>query len=252
MTYSIVAKDPSTGAVGIAVASRFFAAGSIVPNVRREVAFASQAFCNPIWGLEGASRLAAGESAEAVLADFVGRDQGQAIRQAHCIGLSGEIAAHTGADCVPWCGHASAEHVSVAGNMLTGPEVVDETLRTYQQMADAPFFDRLIAAMEAGERAGGDKRGKQAAGIIIHQGQDYPWLDIRADDHADPLAELRRLEAVSQERLRHFMVGMPTNENFSGLQNRAPIDEAMRQAELERLSRGEPSRSFATEMASGG
>lgn len=236
MTYSIVARDPATGDVGIAVASRFFAAGSIVPFVRREVAFASQAFCNPIWGLEGSSRLSEGDSANAVIADFVARDAGQAIRQAHCIDRAGRIAAHTGADCVPWCGHASARNVSVAGNMLAGPAVVDDTLRTFVDQPQVPFLERLLLAMEAGERAGGDKRGKQAAGIVIHRGQDYPWLDIRADDHADPLAELRRLVAVSEERLRHFMIGMATRANFSGLSDRTPIDTAIREAEEDRKS----------------
>ena len=233
--------------MGIAVASRFFACGAMVPFVAREVAVASQAFCNPLWGLEGRDRLADGEMAADVLADFVARDAGQAIRQAHMIDLAGNVAAHTGAECVDWAGHLAGDMVSVAGNMLAGPEVVAQTLATYQGNMDQSFLERLLRAMEAGEAAGGDKRGKQAAGIVIHQGQDYPSLDLRVDDHADPLAELRRLADVSQERYVHFCLGVATRENFSGMVDRGPVDDAIRNAEAERAAKGIVSRSFATE-----
>ena len=247
MTYSIVAKDPVTGEVAIAVASRFFACGAIVPFAARDVAVASQAFCNPLWGLEGRTRLANGEPAGDVLADFVARDDGQSIRQAHMIDRHGTVAAHTGAECVDWAGHRSVEGVSVAGNMLAGPAVVDATLTAYLDNLDQPLPERLLRAMEAGERAGGDKRGRQAAGLVIHRGEDYPWLDIRADDHADPLAELRRLVAVSEERYTHFAVGLATKSNFSGLVDRSPIDAAIEQVEAERRENGIPSSSHATE-----
>ena len=247
MTYSIIAKDPETGEIAIAVASRFFACGALVPYAGRDVAVASQAFCNPLWGLEGRMRLANGESSAEVLADFVARDGGQAIRQAHMIDAGGSIAAHTGADCVDWSGHRSADGVSVAGNMLAGASVVEATLAAYVENMDQPLLERLLRAMEAGERAGGDKRGKQAAGLVIHRGEDYPWLDIRADDHADPLAELRRLTEVSEERYTHFAMGLATTSNFSGLVDRSPIDAAIQQADAERMENGIPSSSHATE-----
>lgn len=246
MTYSIVAKDPHTGEIGIAVASRFFAVGAMVPGVRKQIAIASQAFCSPMWRLEGLERMAAGESATAAFADFKARDAGQSIRQAHAIDAMGNIAQHTGADCVPWCGHAHGELVSVAGNMLAGPEVVADTLACFQDNADKSFLERLLLAMEAGERAGGDKRGRQSAAIVIHHGQDYASLDIRTDDHNDPLSELRRLAAVSEERFRHFMLGVPTAENFSGLVDRSPVDEAIAKAEAERRNKGISSVSLAT------
>ena len=248
MTYSIVAKDPDTGEVAIAVASRFFACGAIVPFVGPEVAVASQAFCNPLWGVEGRARLAGGQPAAAILADFVARDDGHAIRQAHMIDRYGGIAAHTGAECVDWAGHRAAPGVSVAGNMLAGASVVEATLAAYQDNLDQPMVERLLRAMEAGEAAGGDKRGRQAAGVVIHRGEDYPWLDIRADDNADPLAELRRLVEVSNERYTHFATGLATKANFSGLSDRSPIDAAIQQAEDERREKGIPSRSFATEV----
>lgn len=246
MTYSIVAKDPETGEIAITVASRFFACGALVPYTGRDVAVASQAFCNPLWGVEGRGRLARGEDAAEVLADFVARDDGQAIRQAHMIDKNGGIAAHTGADCVGWAGHRAGPGVSVAGNMLAGPGVVEATLTAYLDNRDQPMLERLLRAMEAGERAGGDKRGRQAAGLVIHRGEDYPWLDIRADDHADPLAELRRLVAVSEERYAHFAMGLATTSNFSGLIDRSPIDAAIKQVEAERRENGIPSKSFAT------
>lgn len=246
MTYSIVAKDKKTSAIGIAVASRFFACGGMVPFVARNTAVASQAFCNPLWGIEGRDRLNAGEKANNVLNDFVDRDAGQSIRQAHMIDMYGDIHAHTGSDCVDWAGHASANLVSVAGNMLVGENVVRDTLTSYQDNINEDFLDRLLLAMDAGEKAGGDKRGRQAAGITIHMGQDYPWLDLRVDDHADPLAELRRLVDVSQERFVHFSKGLATKDNFSGVSDRSPIDKAITDAEVRRKNKGLKSRSFAS------
>ena len=247
MTYSIVARDPATGFLGVAVASRFFAVGALVPHVRGgRCAVATQAFVNPLWGVEGADRLARGEPAADVLADFLARDAGQPQRQLHMIDSAGRIAAHTGAQCVDWCGHVVGESVSVAGNMLAGPEVIHETLAAYEAHIALPFAERLLTAMEAGERAGGDKRGRQSAALRIHRTEDYPWLDIRADDHADPLAELRRLLDVAGERYLHVAEIMPTRGNFSGATDRSPVDAAIAAEEERRRIEGAPSRSFST------
>lgn len=245
MTYSIVARDPMSGEIGIAVASRFFACGSLVPHVAATAAVASQAFVNPLWGVEGLPRLVKGEAAPDVIADFIARDAGQSIRQAHMIGPDGQIAQHTGADCVPWAGHVSGPDISVAGNMLAGPEVVEATLKSYLGAMDQPFAVRLMLAMQAGEDAGGDKRGRQAAGLLIHKGQPYPALDLRVDDHADPLSELRRLIAVSEERFKFFSMGLATVENFSGMTDRTPIDTAIAEDEARRKRNSIPSQSFA-------
>ncbi len=248
MTYSIVARDPETGAFGIAVASRFFACGSLVPHVCATAAFASQAFVNPLWGIEGLDRLQRGEAPDAILADLVARDLGQASRQAHMIAPDGRIAQHTGTDCVPWAGHAQAEDVSVAGNMLAGPAVVADTLAAWLDNAALPFAQRFLTAMDAGERAGGDKRGKQAAGLLIHAGQPYPMIDLRVDDHGDPLAELRRLMAVAEERYMVFRTAMPTVEEFSGMIDRTPLDAAIAANEKERAEKGIVSQSLATPL----
>lgn len=249
MTYSIVARDPATGDYGVAVASRFFAVGALVPHIRGgKCAVATQAFVNPLWGIEAADRLSKNEAAPVVLADLVARDGGQSQRQAHMIDAEGRVAAHTGAECIEWCGHVSADGVSVAGNMLAGEAVIADTLEAYLAHPDLPFVERLLTAIEAGEAAGGDKRGTQSAALCVHRSEDYPWLDIRADDHADPLAELRRLYDVAQERFLHVAEVMPTRANFSGLTDRAPLDAAIAEEEERRRREGRPSRSFATPL----
>jgi uncharacterized Ntn-hydrolase superfamily protein len=248
MTYSIVARDPNSAEIGVAVASRFFAVGSLVPHVRHNIAMATQAFVNPMWGVEGARRLTAGESAEDVMADFVTRDAGQAIRQAHMIDAAGHSAAHTGKDCIDWAGHRAAHGVSVAGNMLVGQEVVEDTLSCYLDNTKLDFVERLLLAMEAGEAAGGDKRGRQAAGLRIHCAQDYPILDLRVDDHSDPLAELRRLNSVAQERAAYFVKTFPTAENFSGTTERTELDRSIAEREALWAREGIVSQSFATPL----
>lgn len=249
MTYSIAARDPSTGHYGVAVASRFFAVGALVPHIRGgKCAVATQAFINPMLGLEGAARLAAGETAKAVLVDVIERDGGRLQRQIHMIDGAGQSAAHTGTDCIDWAGHVIGEGVSVAGNMLAGPQVIAKTLAAYQANLDIPFAQRLLTAMETGAAAGGDKRGTQSAALCIHRTEDYPWLDIRADDHPDPLAELRRLLDVAGERFLHVADIMPTAANFSGLTDRSGIDAAIAKEEAKRKAEGRVSQSFATEL----
>ena len=247
MTYSIVARDPATGDLGVAVASRYFAVGAIVPHVRGNVgAVATQAFPNPTFGPDGLKLMEAGMAPDAIVNAFVERDQGHANRQFHMIDHQGRNAAYTGLNCVDWAGHEVADGVSVAGNMLEGPAVVAETLRTYQAAMDQPLADRLLLAMQAGEDAGGDKRGKQSACLKIFKDQDYPWLDIRSDDHGDPLSELRRLYAVAQERFLMMAEAMPTRENPHGITDRTDIDARVARELEQREARGEPSASFMT------
>lgn len=253
MTYSIIARDPATGEFGVAVASRFFAVGALVPHLRGgKCAVATQAFVNPLLGLEAAERLANGEAAAAVLADMIARDGGRLQRQIHMIDSTDQPVAHTGADCIDWAGHVIADGVSVAGNMLAGEAVITDTLAAYQRHRDQPFAARLLTAMEAGAAAGGDKRGTQSAALCIHRTEDYPWLDIRADDHPDPLDELRRLVDVAQERFLHVAEIMPTSDNFSGVTDRRHIDVAIAAEDARRKAEGRASRSFATELPADG
>ena len=249
MTFSIIGRDPETGEIGVAVASRFFAVGAMVPHVRADRAVATQAFANPMYGVEGLRRLGAGETGAAVLEHMTSRDTGASQRQAHLLDTQGRFSAFTGAACVDWAGHASGAECSVAGNMLTGPEVIEAMRTAFEASGGAPLTERLISALEAGEAAGGDKRGRQSAAIRVHRGQDWPHLDIRADDHADPLAELRRLLAVADERYLHFAEAIATRENFSGTPDRAGLDAAIRAAEERRRALGIESVSFATPLA---
>lgn len=247
MTFSIVARDAETGDLGIAVASRFFACGAVVPYIGRRSAIASQAFCNPIWGTEGRIRLDAGEPAESVLSDLVERDAAESLRQCHMVDENGNFATHTGAECTDWAGHTTGDGFSVAGNMLVGPEVIDAMAQTFQTQVDLTFAERLLAAMQAGEAAGGDKRGRQAAALVIHRGEAHPWLDLRVDDHKEPLDELERLFAVAQERYLAFADAMATSDDFSGLTDRKMLDDRIEKQQERLRNEGQPSRSRATD-----
>ncbi|MSP02882.1 MAG: DUF1028 domain-containing protein [Acetobacteraceae bacterium] len=227
MTWSILARDPVTGTLGVAVASRFFAVGAICPFVEGHVAaLATQALVNPMYAHHAMPRLRRGEAPGEVLAALVTPDPGADQRQFHILDATGRIAQHTGAACVSWAGHVSAENVSVAGNMLAGEATVRATLDAYRS-ATGSMAERLLTAMEAGEAAGGDKRGKQSACLKIASRDPYPDLDIRADDHPDPLAELRRLHRVSLERFAVFRRFLPGTGDPWGSFDRAGIDAAI-------------------------
>lgn len=237
MTWSLVARDPHSGAFGVAVATRFFAVGALCSHADGGVgALATQALINPTFGPRGLRLLREGLSAQQVLQVLIQSDPGREVRQLHVRDASGGHAVHTGADCVPWCGHLLGDGFSVAGNMLAGPQVLEETARAYADHAQRPFAQRLILALQAGEAGGGDKRGKQSAALRIHTTEEYPSLDLRVDDHADPLAELARLEAVSRERFVHFARFFATRESPGGTWSRAVIEAAIAHAEAERVS----------------
>lgn len=226
MTWSIIAKDAATGRVGIVVATKFFAVGSTVPYIRTGVgAVASQAFINPYYGPRGLALLSAGASAADAIKLLTTADEGRDNRQVHAMDRDGKIEAFTGAKCIDWCGHTVRDGYSVAGNMLAGPAVIEDTANEYATRSELPFARRLIAAMLAGERTGGDKRGKQSAALLIHDEEEYPLLDLRVDDHADPLAEVARLEGVARERWVHFRRLMPRAAEPHGLLDRAGLDE---------------------------
>src|SRR5690242_15071991 len=179
MTWSIVARN-GDGAFGVAVASRFFAVGALCVHARSGVgALATQALVNPMYGPAGLDALARGEDPARVVEELTAADPGRDTRQVHVIDAHARAAAYTGRDCIDWCGPVVADDCSVAGNMLAGARVLDETLQAYRQHAHLDFAARLIVALEAGERAGGDKRGKQAAALRIVTRESYPALDLR-------------------------------------------------------------------------
>ena len=227
MTWSILVRDPATGALGAAVATRFFAVGALAIHVEGGVAaLATQALINPMYAIHGMPWLRAGQAPEAVIEALQAADAGRTHRQIHILDASGRIAARTGSDCVGWCGSVRGIDISVAGNMLAGPDVVSHTLAAFETSTGA-LSERLLTALEAGEATGGDKRGKQSAALKICTRDPYPDLDVRADDHPDPLAELRRLVAVSQQRFETFRRFLPGADSPCGVFDRAVIEAAM-------------------------
>jgi uncharacterized Ntn-hydrolase superfamily protein len=225
MTWSIIAREPAQNRIGIIVATRFFAVGSLVPHIRTGVgAVATQAFINPHYGPDGLDLMAGGAAAEAVVRRMTAADEGREHRQVHVMTADGRCAAHTGAHCVDWAGHVAGPNFSIAGNMLAGPDVIAATARALVANPTIPFARRLIAAMQAGEAMGGDKRGRQSAALLIHDGEDYPLYDLRVDDHFDPLAELARLQKVAAERVIHFRRRMPSRAAPAGQTDRTDLE----------------------------
>jgi uncharacterized Ntn-hydrolase superfamily protein len=231
MTWSIIARDTTTGQFGIAVATRFFAVGARVPHIAPRLGgIATQALVNPYYGIDGLMLLRQGREPLDIVKTLIAGDVGRDSRQLHIMDASLRVASHTGSDCVDWCGHVQGNGFSIAGNMLAGAAVLDDTAQAYIANEKLPFARRLLAAMRAGEAAGGDKRGKQSAALLIYGEEEWSDLDLRVDDHADPLTELERLEAVSRERWVHFRKFLPTRKNPAGITDRKTIDTTIEAA----------------------
>jgi uncharacterized Ntn-hydrolase superfamily protein len=237
MTWSIVARD-ATGALGVIVASRFFAVGALCPHAHSGVgALSTQALVNPLYGARGLSLLAQGNAPADVVRALTFADAGREHRQLHLIDAEGNVAAYTGGECIEWCGQITGDGFSVAGNMLAGPQVIEGTAQSYDAGRELPFAERLIAAMEAGEAAGGDKRGKQAVALLICTTEAYPSLDLRVDDHPDPLAELNRLYLKSLERFQPFVACLPTRSRPAGVTDRSTIESEIQRFQAARARR---------------
>ena len=225
MTWSIVAHDPRTGRIGIGVSTCAFAVGARVPHVEHGVgAVATQAFVNPFYGLRGMELLRAGAPAEDVVRILIAADAGRGQRQGHLMDRRLRFAAYTGADCVDWAGHLIRDAFSVAGNMLAGPQVIEATADAFAEAATRPFAERFVAALRAGQAAGGDKRGKQSAALRIHDGEEYSLYDLRVDDHPEPVEELARLLHVADGRAIHYRKLMPRRDDPVGVTDRAEIE----------------------------
>jgi len=224
VTWSIVARDAS-GALGVAVASRFFAVGALCPHAASGVgALATQALINPLYAPAALAAMARDTDPREIVLALTGGDGGREHRQLHMIDRAGRVAAHTGNACIEWCGHRAGDGYSVAGNMLAGAQVLADTASAFEANRVLPFAQRLIAAMQAGDAAGGDKRGKQAAALIVYTTELYPALDLRVDDHPEPIAELRRLYEVSLDRFQPFVACLPGTRSPDGITDRAVIE----------------------------
>lgn len=229
MTWSLLARNPD-GTFGVAIASRFFAVGSMCVHTQRGVgALSTQALMNPLMGPLGLQALQMGQATAQDMQKLLASDNGREQRQIHWLPAHGAPVAHTGKSCIDWCGHLAGPDYSLAGNMLAGPQVLQETANAFVASQGLPLAQRLILAMKAGERAGGDKRGKQSAALRIHGDEDYPQLDLRVDDHEEPLDELQRLYVKSLERFQPFVACLPGRHDPSGIIDRNVIEARIQQ-----------------------
>ena len=199
MTFSIVARDPQAGESGIAVQSKFLAVGAVVPWAKAGVgAIATQSWANTSYGPRGLELLASGLSVQETLAQLIGEDDGRASRQVGIVGVDGQPATFTGDQCFPWAGGQVGEHYTCQGNILVGKDTVLAMARTFEQTTGR-LCDRLVAALAAGQAAGGDSRGQQSAALlVVRQGGGYGgfndrFIDLRVDDHPQPINELQRI-----------------------------------------------------------
>jgi uncharacterized Ntn-hydrolase superfamily protein len=217
VTWSIVAHDAATGAFAVAVATRAFAVGASCPFVRSGVgAVSTQSFTNRYLGPAILDALARGLPPDAAIEGALAGDAGRGIRQVHAVDRRGRTAAWTGQNCVEWCGSVADARVSVAGNMLAGEATVAATLAVWRAHPELDMPERLMAAMEAGEAAGGDRRGRQSAAMLLTTTEDFPDLDLRVDDSSDPLPELRRLLGIWRRERAPGLATQPSRANPSG------------------------------------
>jgi uncharacterized Ntn-hydrolase superfamily protein len=199
-TFSIAARDPLTGMLGVAVSSKAFSAGSLCPFVSAGVgAVATQAYVNPYLGPAILGLLSGGLGAEDALARALADDPLPRLRQLNVVDALGRSATYTGAETDPWCGGRCGANYALAGNILVSESTVEAMERTFLTVEGHDLADRLISVLEAGQEAGGDARGRQSAAVIVANRTLLPFLDLRVDDHPDPVAELRRLYTMASE-----------------------------------------------------
>lgn len=228
MTFSIVGYDPATGDLGIAVASKFLAVGAVVPWARGGVgAVATQAWANTTYGQTGLDLLAAGASAEEAVRILTENDPGAPVRQVGIVDARGRAATFTGPECNAWAGGVVGEHCAAQGNILVGEATVAALAETFQRER-GPLWRRLLAALAAGQAAGGDSRGQQSAALLVvrpgggYGGFNDRLMDLRVDDAERPIEDLARLVAMHE---LYFL--KPAPEDF------VPIDASLA-AELQR------------------
>ncbi|RNF39481.1 DUF1028 domain-containing protein [Planococcus salinus] len=214
-TFSIIGADPQTGEVGVAVQSKFLAVGAVVPWAKANVgAVATQSWANTAYGPEGLALLEEGLSPEDVIARLVADDPGKNLRQVAVINAEGVASAFTGEECYDWAGHIVGRHHSCQGNILVSGETVSAMSETFEK-SKGPLAERLLLALEAAQRAGGDSRGKQSAALyVLQEGAGYGGyndvkVDLRVDDHPEPIEELKRLFEL------HKLFGAPSDKTVA-------------------------------------
>jgi uncharacterized Ntn-hydrolase superfamily protein len=244
VTFSIVACDQHAGQVGVAVASKFLAVGAVVPWLQAEVgAIATQALANTAYGPDGLAHLREGLSARAALDAVLAADAGRDDRQAGIVDARGRAATYTGQRCMAWAGGRTGPGYAVQGNILTGAEVVDAMAESYEA-GSGDLAERLLLALAAGDAAGGDRRGRQSAAIAVaarsggYRGNGDRLVDLRVDDHTDPVPELRRLLALhvlltgSTPEEQKLLLDGPLSDEVRDLLERAGYPSAAGEAGL--------------------
>lgn len=215
-TFSVVAQDPASGECGVATSTGMPAIGGLSVFAHAESgAIATQALINPLLGVDGLELLRS-RPADETLAGVLGTDPAPAVRQVAMVDKNGRAAAHTGSETHPWSGHRLGDGYAVAGNTLAGGQVLDAMARRYEEDAGRPLAERLLRALEAGQEAGGDRRGEQSAALYVHRGHPYPYVDLRVDHHPEPVAELRRIHDAVTAELLPFVEALPTRDRPAG------------------------------------
>jgi uncharacterized Ntn-hydrolase superfamily protein len=218
MTFSIVARCPRSGQFGVAAATAMPAVGKLLSHAAVGAgAVATQAQVNPYLGLDGLELLRQGLSAVQALERLKGTDPCMELRQCALIDAQGDTVCWTGEKCIPWAGSLAGEQFCVQGNRLVGPQVLDAVAEAFRRTEKRPLIERLIEALAAGDRCGGDRHGESSAVIYVVDQEEYPLWDIRVDHHLDPLAELRRLHKVFARDVLPEILAMPTRDNPAGL-----------------------------------
>jgi uncharacterized Ntn-hydrolase superfamily protein len=265
MTFSVVGRSQDGASVGVAVASKFLAVGAAVPAVEAEVgAVATQSYANLAYRPDGLAMLRSGRSAQDTLDALVAADDGRAQRQAGVVDGHGGAATYTGDACHPWAGGRTGDGYAIQGNILVGPEVVEAMEAAWREASGAPLPERLLATLAAGDDAGGDRRGRQSAALLVgrraggYGGESDVEVDLRVDDHERPVAELRRLldlhqlyfgkpdpatllplegELAAEVAERLAALGQPTLTDWAGIENfeERMVDGAIDPLVLEQL-----------------
>ena len=217
MTFSIAARCSRSGMTGVAVSTAVPAVGAIcVFGGPRIGAIATQSWVNPYLGIDGVRLLRQGLSANEVLDQLIRQDPGRDIRQLGIVDGHGGAAAHSGSGCTTWFGDITGPGYSIQGNMLTGGNTLEAMKESFESSDDENLPERLVRALEAGQSVGGDKRGRQSAAVKVYAAEEYPYLDLRVDEHPDPVAELRRVYEVARRQLLPFIEMMPTRQDPIG------------------------------------
>jgi uncharacterized Ntn-hydrolase superfamily protein len=218
-TFSISARCARTGMLGVAVSTAVPGVGGICPFVRSGTgAISTQSWVNPYLGIDGIRLLTEGSTAEQALDRLIAADPGRDVRQLGIVDGKGGSAAWSGRECTSWFGHITGPNFAVQGNMLIGEATIQSMAEAFKRTEALDLPERLLVVLEAGQVAGGDKRGRQSAALLVHDREEYPYLSLRVDEHRHPVAELRRVFEVARHQLLPFIKGLPTrNDPLGGL-----------------------------------